>query len=126
MKTVVDIENWLTYQVWLANEVVMDFKVYEHSGQDDAGPLYHVKGARDGMDLTPDLDKGEALFSGGLKWDGCINVIFDDQENCMPHFCDNPGPKFKRIFDRLYILGAEMMGDKIYYTVPTAQDKSDG
>lgn len=119
MKTVVDTESWLTYQVWLANEVVMDFKVFEHAIQGDV-PEYRLKGAP-GMEFTPDLDKAEALFSGGLKWDGCINVIFDDQENCMPHFCDNPGDTFKRIFDRLYVLGAELMGDKIDYTVPTQQ-----
>lgn len=119
MKTVVDIENWLTYQVKLANEVVMDFKVFEQTSQGDDGPEYDIKGSP-GMEWTPDLDKAEELCSGMLKWDGCINVDFQSL-----HFCDNPGEKFKAVFDQLYTLGAELMGDKIDYTVPTSTARRD-
>ena len=110
VKTVVDKEEWITYYYWPINCAVMGFKVYEIMSipLDESSLEYRVKNS-DSNEFTQDIGKAEVLFSGDIKFDGCINVIFDSQDDCMPHFCGNPARMFKVIFDRLYTFAAELM-----------------
>lgn len=53
---------------------------------------------------TPDLGKAQVYLHGSVKWDGCSNWHFDDQESAMLHFCDrealgNVGALLQRLYD---------------------------
>ena len=36
---------------------------------------------------TLDFSPFQIYLHGDIKWDGCSNMHFDEQENCMLHFC---------------------------------------
>lgn len=39
-------------------------------------------------DPTERLDEAGIYLHGDVKWDGCSNWYFDEQDNVMLHFCD--------------------------------------
>lgn len=36
---------------------------------------------------TADIDSAGVYLSGEVKWDGCSNWRFDEQDDCMLHAC---------------------------------------
>lgn len=61
--------------------------------------------------LTPDWSKADTFCHGDIKWDGCSNYWFDEQDKmCIPHACSredlvNLGILLGRVFD----IAAEIM-----------------
>lgn len=50
-----------------------------------------------------DIESAPVYMSGHIKWDGCSNVQFDEQEKCMLHFCGRKDAmKVGELFNRLY------------------------
>lgn len=114
MKIFSDHKNMLAYEYGLKNEVYMGFNVYPLL-YSDTGANYFIQKEKDVAEHTEDILQAEKLFSGTIKWDGCIDVIFADQDNCIPHFCGNPANQFKQIFDILYKFAAELMPEHKRY-----------
>lgn len=51
-----------------------------------------------------DITKSTPYMSGHIKWDGCSNIQFDEQNNAMLHFCGktdatNIGVLIARLYD---------------------------
>lgn len=69
-------ESWadIGFSVVMEGDVdshYVDFKVYELDSEKGAG--------------GEDCD--EVFLSGSVKWDGCSNFKFDEQDRCMLHCC---------------------------------------
>lgn len=71
----------------------VEYKIYEISGEYEDGRLcWTRKGASSNMDAVDDLADAEVYFHGGVKWDGCSNWWFDEQERgVMLHACNKHG-----------------------------------
>ena len=71
----------------------VDFKIYDIVEAHDDGKSFSWPriGAEHGMDVVTRLDWAEPYLSGGVKWDGCSNWQFDEQERCMLHACYREG-----------------------------------
>jgi hypothetical protein len=50
-------------------------------------PFWHRAEAPCTPDGVPSLEAAEAYLSGSVKWDGCSNWHFDEQDRCMLHGC---------------------------------------
>lgn len=74
-----------TYSHWV------EFKTYYLLWIKDGKPSWN----RSGHDSSPDpvelLSEAEVFCSGDVKWDGCANFHFDEQERCMLHTCGRDG-----------------------------------
>lgn len=67
----------------------IEFKVFEFqsfTGPNGAGIQFPAIGDKYG-DYTEDIFNAQPYFEGTIKWDGCSNVIYSDQNNCMLHYC---------------------------------------
>jgi hypothetical protein len=54
---------------------------------------------------TVELDKAATYLSGTIKWDGCCDMKFDAQEECMLHFCGIEGVQnLGKLLEKLYNL----------------------
>lgn len=63
---------------------------------------YEVEGEYGGRELIISPLK---YFSGSVKWDGCANVRFDEQDNVMLHFCGrNDAMRIARLIEKIYDL----------------------
>ena len=70
------------------NEYYVDYKIYDHEGGDDKGNyLFHKKGADDYPNPVESMNDADIFIHGTVKWDGCSNWYFDEQDNCMLHGC---------------------------------------
>ena len=69
----------------------MDFKAYscsEWEGVDGShGIDFERIGSVDSMDRTSDIEQARVFLEGDLKWDGCCNFQFPEQNECMLHTC---------------------------------------
>lgn len=78
-----------------AHEYRVEFKIYEILGWEDGDsqektygrPLYRRAGAHSSGDTVETLEESEVYLSGFVKWDGCSNWRFDEQDRCMLHGC---------------------------------------
>lgn len=103
--------------VAIPDEYVCNFVCYEVSGyvRDEVTgeytvPDYKMAGDGCGDETTEDLDRAQVYLHGGIKWDGCSNWSFDEQERCMLHFCGRRSIRqLTVLFDRLYDLAAELI-----------------
>jgi hypothetical protein len=50
-------------------------------------PCWPIKGAMGSGDTTNDVTAAEVFLHGEVKWDGCSNWHFDEQERVMLHGC---------------------------------------
>jgi len=88
-----------TARYWLINEAVMGFKTYKIISETTETPtepgiykntikrVYERDNADHGMDVVTDLEEAQIFLSGNIRFDGCSNMQFNEQENCMLHFC---------------------------------------
>ena len=87
----------------------MDFRVYKADFSNDGVPIYTE--ASEPVDIpTDDIAKARVFASGTVKWDGCVNFKFDEQENCMLHCCSQQEVlDIGTLLGRLYVLAAKMV-----------------
>ncbi len=97
------------------NRVVMSFEVIQILGGEDDGILWVND---EGVSSVPVEDHNQAsvYMDGDLKWDGCMNMEFPGQKQCMLHFCGkddatNTGAILGRIYDVIGPLMASWAGD---------------
>jgi hypothetical protein len=66
----------------------VNFKVYDITGweQSSDSKLWDVPCW--GTDFSSTLDQAEVYLHGSVKWDGCSNWHFDEQERVMLHGCE--------------------------------------
>lgn len=65
----------------------VEFTVYDIFGWQDGRPVWHRKGSADYMDVVFTLEESEPYLHGTVKWDGCSDWHFDEQERVMLHGC---------------------------------------
>jgi hypothetical protein len=51
-------------------------------------PLWHKAGSLSRPDAVSSLEGAEPYLHGYVKWDGCSNFYFDEQERGMLHGCE--------------------------------------
>ena len=67
----------------------VDYYIYEQEGiMADGKVLFHKKDSDVSPDPVETIDESEVYASGFVKWDGCSNWYFDEQERVMLHGCD--------------------------------------
>lgn len=104
-------EDWLILSEFIAgHDSVLDFMVFQVTGQyADGKPSFEV--ADDpACDSTADLVEAQVFLQGAIKWDGCSNWHFDEQDNCMLHFCGaRQASGIGRLMERMYDIAAARM-----------------
>lgn len=92
------------------NESVYEFTVFAIVGRageigwDHPGcALFEEKGATNG-NPTDQIEWSSPFLTGDIRWDGCVNLYFDEQDNCALHFCGRKdagriGLLIERIYD---------------------------
>jgi hypothetical protein len=99
------------------NDYCVDFKVFEVVGADGRtdAPLFGKKESSGNPAAdrhTLDRSEAEVFLHGHVKWDGCSNLHFDEQDRVMLHFCSKQqAGDIGRLLERLYDIAAELMGD---------------
>jgi hypothetical protein len=91
--------------------VIADFKVVAIGGHeaDSSAPLYPVPDQHR-FEPTPNFAEAEILLSGSVKWDGCSNMNFDEQDRVMLHFCSKTdAANIGVLMTRLYEWAAEII-----------------
>lgn len=78
-----------------ADDLRMRFAAYQSLGTVvGGGRLFERQGADGPMDNAIEgspTDDALAFIEGEIKWDGCSNFTFPEQERCMLHRCDRAG-----------------------------------
>ena len=87
----------------------MKFEVFEHDGRAvDGQRTYHTKYGCN--DYTENTAKAAIFLEGSIKWDGCSDMYFAEQEGVSMHFCgkrdlENVGKLLMNIWN----LGGELI-----------------
>lgn len=82
----------------------IEWKAYEVMGECSTGALLYGD-----LQGPGDLATAEPYAHGDLKWDGCVNMYFDEQERCALHFCGpEKEPKLAALMRGVYALGPAM------------------
>ena len=69
-------------------ELHVDYFIYETEGVESNGAVwFHKKGSTHCPDPVETIDEAEVFAHGEVKWDGCSNWHFDEQDRCMLHGC---------------------------------------
>ncbi len=68
-----------TYRVSFVASAIITDHIRDADGSVDTRPHYHLRGADDGLDMTPDMGDADIYVSGNIKWDGCSEVTFDPE-----------------------------------------------
>ena len=90
----------------------MEFKLYDlqYVADDGHPPGYRRAGGVSSADVTNDRDEAQVYLSGDIKWDGCGNLHFDVQDDCMLHFCGRaPVAQLAARLARLWDLAEELI-----------------
>lgn len=76
------------------NGIVASFTIYDIACFSEGGTpgVYNVpewtrKGSDDSMNSTSVIEEAEIYLHGCVKWDGCSDWHFDEQDRCMLHGC---------------------------------------
>lgn len=90
------------YVILDIQDYVMDFKVYPAHrwvSAEGEGIGFTLKDSP-GFDTTDNIEEASVFVEGSIKWDGCIDFTFPEQDDCALHNC---GLKdFKRCFNDLF------------------------
>ena len=69
----------------------VEYQIYEIISKRDNGQGGLMFAKKDWATLPADLvesiDEAQVFAHGTVKWDGCSNWHFDEQDNCMLHGC---------------------------------------
>ena len=91
-----------------ADEYNCDFRVYEIIGWQDSVQLFNRKGYTSSPDPVEDIEDAQIFLHGHIKWDGCSNWHFDEQDSVMLHFCSKKqGEDIGKLFSQLYKIAEE-------------------
>ena len=95
----------------MVNEVVMDFEAYQVMVDEKGAELFERKDEEPGF--TSNLLDAFCYCHGHVKFDGCSNVDFGDQDRgCMLHFCGMHDVKeLACMFEIVYELAREQLGE---------------
>jgi hypothetical protein len=93
------------------DDVTVKFSAVRISGFAESGAHVYAKDDERGCSgVTDDFDDANVFLSGRIKWDGCADMKFDEQETVMLHFCGrNDVANLGALLPRLYDLAAELM-----------------
>ena len=69
------------------SKCAVDFSIYEIGAIDDGDLRIYSAKDRYGHDETESLDEAQLFAHGSVKWDGCSNWYFDQQDEVMIHGC---------------------------------------
>ena len=74
----------------IPEEYRVEYKIYVLEGFSgpDGSPLFHRKDSRVSPDSVETIEEADIYAHGSVKWDGCSNWYFDEQDRCMLHGCD--------------------------------------
>ncbi len=71
------------------NSHKVDYKVYKIGGKNHDDQLIWCKDTDHGCNGYCDkLEEADLYLHGYVKWDGCSNWHFDEQDDVMLHFCE--------------------------------------
>lgn len=91
-------------------EAYVEFKVYSIIGHGRNKEIYLEKIDGECGDQVQKVEEAEVYLSGSIKFDGCSNMKFDEQDRVMLHFCGRKqAVDIGVLMDRLYSLAAELM-----------------
>ena len=65
----------------------VDYAIYDIEGWQDNAPCWHKAGSMHYPDDVSRLEEAEPYLHGTVKWDGCSNWHFDEQDRVMLHGC---------------------------------------
>lgn len=65
----------------------VEFILYEIKGWDSSGAPHWNRKDADTWDPVDSLEESEPYLHGDVKWDGCSNWHFDEQDRVMLHGC---------------------------------------
>jgi hypothetical protein len=83
----------------------VDYKCWRCLQVNEFGVAEYNRQGGHGGDSTTSLAEAEVFLSGSIKWDGCANLHFDAQDECMLHFCGrDDASKVGQLIDLLYDL----------------------
>lgn len=70
-------------------EYRVEFKAYVIMARSrpDGSPMWRKIGASGGFDVVDDLQEAEVYLHGRVKWDGCSDWHFDEQDRVALHGC---------------------------------------
>lgn len=70
----------------------VDYTLYDIEGwTEDDQPMWHKAGAVAWPHPVESLSDAEPYLHGHVKWDGCSNWHFDEQDRLMLHACSREG-----------------------------------
>ena len=97
----------------LSGEHWCEFTVYKIACPYTEGQQERAWNRKD-YNSTPDcvdsIELAQPFVHGHVKWDGCSNWHFDEQENIMLHFCSKAETgNVGRLLERLYELAAKVI-----------------
>ena len=92
-----------------AKEYFMSFKVYAIYGVASPGNQILWAAWDEAIaSSTGDIEKADVFCSGDVKWDGCTNFQFDEQERCALHCCDRKSlADIGELLRRVHVLAEE-------------------
>jgi hypothetical protein len=86
------------------HEYHCDFFVYAIIGENSDGTVYYNKLNYDtSLEIVDEISEAQVYLHGSIKWDGCSDWHFDEQDDCMLHFCSVEQAKdIGNLFERMY------------------------
>lgn len=94
-------------------EGYVEFAVYDIEGylnDDQAKPCWPRMGAKSSPDSVEDLGEADIYLHGSVKWDGCSNWYFNEQDRVMLHGCSREDiQRFGDVMGRCWDWAAEYM-----------------
>lgn len=102
-----------------ARDYKVDFTVYDVVGFCEGAnkgvydrPIWHKIGATDSMDSVETLEEAEVFLHGQVKWDGCADWYFDEQDRVMLHTCSRAGlERYSAVMLYCYDMARELLPD---------------
>lgn len=94
----------------------VDFKAYSVAGTYLDGTYLYNQAESDSFEPTKNIDKAQVFLSGHIKWDGCSNMKFDEQDHVMLHFCKKKSAQdVGKLMGYLYDMAIELMPENKKY-----------
>jgi hypothetical protein len=106
-------EDWMLFHHRHENELSVEFLVFKvlYDDPDTGQPQFEkIDDTVCGIP-TPDPSEAQVFMSGSVKWDGCSNWWFDEQDTgVMIHFCGrDAATAVGRVMHKMYDLAAARM-----------------
>jgi len=119
-----DTKKWTICHELSYNKHFVSFKVYKVYGLDKKTNTYLWEDKRDNTGVSPtgNLKYAAVYLSGSIKWDGCANLYFDEQnDDTMLHFCGlNDALALAPLLREMYSIAHQEMGQVSSFDTDTA------